>query len=481
MPRTPYASLPVALGAALSMVACSSGSSGTASHDSGAQEAASPVSRTDASDAARDSGARHDSGGTGHVDASAPATDAAPDVDNGAPSTSYPAPHPALPQLTNLAGGPILKTPKIYLVFYPGYPYVSDLETFATKMSQASFWGAITSQYGVGAITVGGTITLTGETPPSSISSTDLQTWVGTELQSGKLGTPDPEGIYTVVFPSTTVVTMPNPIVPTLAPVQSCQAFGGYHDNATIALTDGGAAVNYSYAIIPTCDTVVDDLTAVISHEWIEAATDPFLTAGGAFALTGGPDSAFFSVDADHAVWALLGGGEAGDLCESEGNNAYVTPPDIGYTVQRSWSNLLASQSHDPCAPDIAGQAYFNSAPVLPETVSFTTSLTGTIVTQGVTIPAGTSKTIEVDLFRDADTGGPWTVTADDLLFKEYGSYGLPNTLSFAWDRTQGVNGEKLHLTITVTKESIFNGGHAFMITSTQGTRQVVWPGLIVE
>src|SRR5262249_43709259 len=108
-------------------------------------------------------------------------------------------------------------------------------------------------------------------------------------------------------------------------------------------------------------------------------------------------------------------------------------------------------------------------------------AITGSITTKGVTIPVGQSKTVEVDLFSDGDTGGPWQVTADDLLFKYYGNYGLPQTLSFAWDRTQGVNGEKLHLTVTVTAASIIGGGHAFMITSSKGGRQTVWPGLVVE
>ena len=61
---------------------------------------------------------------------------------------------------------------------------------------------------------------------------------------------------------------------------------------------------------------------------------------------------------------------------------------------------------------------------------------------------------------------------AEDLLSTYYGNYGLPQTLSFAWDRTQGVNGEKLHLTITVmTAFPLIGGGHAFMITSTKGGR----------
>ena len=284
-------------------------------------------------------------------------------------------------------------------------------------------------------------------------------------------------------YPETTTVSQPNPILGAADPVLSCVAFGGYHDNVAVALTDGGTPQNFSYAVIPTCDTDINDLTAVVSHEWVESSTNPYLTSSptGAFELTGGPDSAFFTVDENHAVWALLGGGEAGDLCESEGDSAYITPPDVGYTVQRTWSNLLAMGSHDPCAPDLPGAPSFNSAPVLPEMVTFTFALTGTIHSQGVTIPVGTSKTIEVDLYSDADTGGPWTVTAADVLYAYYGSYGLADSLAFSWDRTSGVNGDKLHLTITVTRESLFGGAHAFMITSTLGSRQAVWPGLIVE
>jgi len=425
----------------------------------------------------------HDAGAhdaTAH-EASAPPADAAADVDNGAPSTVYPAPHPALPQLTNLQGGKVLTTPRTYLVYYPDYPYVAALQTFATNMTTATYWAGATAEYGVGALAVGGTIPLT-ETPPAMISSTDIQTWVGTEIASGAFGTPDPEAIYTILYPQATLVTQPNPILSTLAPLQGCVAFGGYHDNVAVALTDGGTPVNYAYAVIPTCGTDVNDLSAVISHEWVEASTDPFLTSSGGFTLFGGPQSAYFTVDANHAIWALLGGGEAGDLCEPEGNSAYFTPADVGYTVQRTWSNLLAKGSHDPCTPDPPSTPFFAAAPVLTETETITSGLIGgTIVTQGVTIPAATSKTIEVDLFSDADTNGPWTVTANDVLYQYYGSYGLAQTLAFQWDRTEGVNGDKLHLTITVTKQSILDGVHAFSVTSTQGSRQSVWPGLVKE
>jgi hypothetical protein len=406
--------------------------------------------------------------------------DAPADVDNGAPSTNYPAPHPPMPQLVNNAGGPVLTTPKVYLVFYPGYPYETQLKDFAQKVVASTYWGTTTQEYGVGALAYAGAIELTGQTAPTNISSTDIQTWVEGQIQAGTFGTPDPEAIYTLFYPQSTTITQPNPVSTLLPSPQSCVAFGGYHDNAQVALTDGGAAKNFAYAVIPTCSTDVNSLTSVVSHEWVEASTDPYVTSNGAFTLTGGPNAAFFSQDQDHIIWDLLGGGEAGDQCEPEGNAIYVTPTDIGYGVQRTWSNASAKGSHDPCVPGISG-AFFDAAPVLTETVTFTSSFIGNVTSKGVTIPVGQSKTIEVDLFSDGDTGGPWQVTADDVLAKYYGSYGLTATLSFAWDRQQGQNGEKLHLTVTVTGTSIVGNGHAFMITSSKGGRQAVWPGLVVE
>jgi hypothetical protein len=459
---------------AISALACGSSSTSASPTDGGAHDG-SVVEGGSPGDAAADGG----------VDAAsdASAADAAADVDNGAPSTNYPAPHPPLPTLTNADHGPVLTTPHVYLVFYPGYTpaTITDLQSFAQKVGPSTYWPATTHEYGVGAITYAGTITLTGQTAPTSIASTDIQTWVASQIQSGVFGTPDPQAIYTIVYPSSTMISQPNPVSTLLPASQSCTNFGGYHDNVAVSAADGGAAQNYAYAVIPTCTGSVQDLTAVISHEWIEASTDPFLTSSGVFSISGGPQSAFFTVDTNHSIWAVLGGGEAGDLCEPEAPDVYYTPPDIGYEVQRTWSNLSAAASHDPCVPATAGQAFFDSAPVLTDTVTFTSPITPNITTQGITIPVGMSKTIEVDLFSDGDTGGPWTVTADDVLYKYYGGYGIPASLSFAWDRTSGVNGEKLHLTITVTQASIVGNGHAFMITSTLGSRVAVWPGMVVD
>jgi hypothetical protein len=405
----------------------------------------------------------------------------AADVDNGMPSTTYPAPHPPLPTLVNAAGGPVLHTPNIHLVLYPNDARETDLVTFSQRIGASTYWSAATAEYGVGPISYAGTTVLLGQTAPGMITSAQIQSWVGQQIQSGAFGTPDPQAIYTIVYPSGTTIQQPNPVSPLLAPVTSCTNFAGFHDNVSVALTDGGAPTAFEYAVLATCGQL-GDLTPVMSHEWIEASTDPQVTANGVFTLNGGPNSGYFSVDSDHVVWAVLGsGGEAGDLCQPEEPAAIYTPADVGYAVQRTWSNVLAAASHDPCAPDLAGLPFFTGAPVLDEAVTINSPLIGTVTTKGVTIPVGQSKTIEVDLFSDAATGGPWTVAADDLLARQYGAYGLTNTLSFAWDRTQGTNGEKLHLTITVTASSILGGAHAFEITSTLGSRSYVWPGVVVE
>jgi hypothetical protein len=418
-----------------------------------------------------------DGGDTG----TSPPPDAASDADDGAPSTVYPAPHPPLPTLTNAAGGPVLTAPRIHLIVYPGDPNQTALTTFAQQLSASTYWAATTKEYGVGALSYGDTTVLTGQTAPGMITSAKIQTWMAQELASGALGTPDPQTIYTILYPSMTMIQQPNPVSSVFGPVNSCTNFTGFHDNVSVALTDGGTPVSFAYAVLATCSTSADALTAVASHEWVEASTDPIVTANGVFTLSGGPQSAYFSVDGDHVVWNVVSfGGEAADLCQPERPEAITMLPGVSNAVQRTWSNALAAASHDPCAPDLAGLPFFDSAPVLDETVTFTSALTGMITTKGVTIPMGQSRAVEVDLFSDGPTSGPWTVTAEDLLAKLFPTYATP-TLTFQWDRTQGVNGEKLHLTITVTGASLIGTAHAFVITSTLGTRHFEWPGVVVE
>src|SRR5262249_27871411 len=102
----------------------------------------------------------------------------------------------------------------------------------------------------------------------------------------------------------------------------------------------------------------------------------------------------------------------------------------------------------------------------------------GSVKTMGVKIPTGGTATVEIDLFSDGDTGGPFTVSAIDAIAQFTG--GKP-TLSFAFDRTQGVNGEKLHLTLAVVGASPFGKAHPFILVSKKSGRVQEWPSLASE
>ena len=401
-----------------------------------------------------------------------PAAPATPAVDNGAPSTTYPAPHPPLPQLVNQAGGKVLTSPKVYLIVYPGYEHTAAVQAFAQALGTSAYWTETTKEYGVGAIEYVGTKELT-DTPPTTIVDTDVEKFIAAKLAAGEFGTPDPSTLYAIFYPQTTTITSSTGGI---GGGSSCSSFGGYHSDTAVKV--GDTTSNYAFAVLPTCPTFgglsgIDALTGAASHELIEAVTDPFPSTKN------GQESAYSSVDLDHFIWVIAGGTESGDLCVPE-TNAFIKIPALGYTVQRTWSNAAAKLSHDPCVPAMK-EAYFQSAPVMNESVTMTLppSFGGQDVpTKGVTIPIGKSKTIEVDLFSDGPTSGPWTVSAVDAL----AVLGAGATLSFKWDRTSGLNGEKLHLTVTVTGASTFvPGAHPFSIKSTLGGIEQRWPGLVVE
>jgi hypothetical protein len=290
------------------------------------------------------------------------------------------------------------------------------------------------------------------DTPAATLTDAQVRTWLLQKIQAGA-GFPQPDAntIYAIFYPQGTNVTAGGGT--------TCQQMQGYHDD--IALTTGGYA---SYAVIPRCPppvqgvTVLDELTAEASHEIIEAATDPLPTDKPAYA----------QVDANHLGWALLAGSEIGDLCAGF-PNAFYKPTGIDNLVQRVWSNAAAAASHDPCEPQ-GTSPYFNSAPVESDTIS----IQGT-PTKGVKIPVGQSKTVELDLYSDAPTSGPWKVSVLDISSMFFG--GAP-ALSFTLDKTQGQNGDKLQLTIKALSSSSL-GASPYWIQNDLGSSTTVWIGVV--
>jgi hypothetical protein len=381
----------------------------------------------------------------------------APDI--GQPSSTYPAPHADPPQVQDY-GGPVLASPKIVPVFFSNddATMVSALKDFVSKVGGTKYWEAATAEYGIGAATASTPIDLT-EMAPATIDDTAIQTWLLGKLNGNDPAWPANDGntVYVLHYPSTTTITLGNQA--------SCQAFGGYHSNTTLDAAHGSADV--AYAVVPRCSNFAgmstqDATTGSESHELIEAVTDPYPQTNPAYA----------TIDTAHAYWQrVLGGGEVGDMC-AQFPQAFVKFPELPlYTVQRTWSNKAAKAGHDPCQPIFPGEgAYFNASPDLQDTISVT--FMGMPVTyKGVEIPLGQSKTIDLDLFSDGPAN-PWTVEAKDLasLLNPM----APPALGLSLDATQGQNGQKLHLTITVMTAGK-RGTETFLIVNKDANGNENW------
>jgi hypothetical protein len=374
-------------------------------------------------------------GGTG--------SDASTDAGTDAPFVT--ASHTAMPQAVTL-GGSVLATPKMVAISFQSDATMQPaIDAFASQMqNDGAYWTGAVGEYGVGALT---SVTFhSATTPPASLMDADVQTFLTNEIQTdATFPKPDASTIYTLFYPLNVNVTTSFGV--------TCQQFQGYHDSFTLG------ANQVIYAIVPRCQpppvvgvTLADQMTAEASHEIAEAATDPYPTSS---------KPGYITVDANSHAWELLAGGEVGDLCAAFPDSFYK-PSGFDHLVQRIWSNQAAAADHDPCEPD-GTSPYFNAAPVLADTITVTTG-SGNVHTQGVKLSKGQSATIEVDLYSDAPTSGPWTVSAYDITSAFFG--GQP-ALSFSFDNNTGQNGDKLNLTITALQTVV--GGALFWIESDLG------------
>ena len=389
-------------------------------------------------------------------------------VNNGSPSTTYPAAFPAPPQIIS-GGGPVLSTPRFVPIFFSNDDPAARTRIidFLTKVGGTNYWKVATQEYGVHAGTIGPVVDL-AEMSTGTFDDTAIQAWL-----TGKLNADDPafpkndrNTVYVIHYPVGVTITQRGGFGGGTS--KSCVQFGGYHGDVQLDNNHRGA--NVAYAVIPRCAgfnqmTAADTLTSTESHELVEAATDPYPHSNPANA----------QVDEDHLYWGfLIGGGENGDLCAQDPSSFTIFPELPTYMVQRSWSNEAIMAGHDPCvpAPDPKVQPYFAAVPELNDVISL--NFGQQINMLGVQIPVGQERTIDLDLFSDGDTGGPWTVKVRDGASLTGGTA----SLGFMLDRNHGQNGEKIHLTIKSTRRSQF-GAASFAVISQLGGAQHIWFGLV--
>ena len=257
--------------------------------------------------------------------------------------------HHAFPQVPN-NGGSVLAAPDLVTITFDGYPYRADVEGYGDWLMTSSWLAAVGADYGVGKGRHLQKVHLPASALPST-TLTDEQVQSFLVNQFGKSLTP-PSGtspIYAVYLPQGTSISMSG--------ASSCQDFGGYHGEIQ------SGPLDLAYAVLPLCSSPqglsdLDYLELAISHEVIEAATDPFRSTMG------------FVVADQTDPWSYVPG-EVGDLCV--GAAPYQ---DSGHTAQRIWSNSAAAAGGDPCVPR-AGTEYVN---VSPDAAGFVQAAVGSTV-----------------------------------------------------------------------------------------------------
>jgi len=365
-----------------------------------------------------------------------------------------------LPQVQN-SGGPVLANAAVIPVTFPmpdggADPLAAMADAFVAALPGTAF-SRMAQEYGVQSLSAQPPIHSTLRLP-ATVDDALLQDQLPKELAGGLDGfrSPPAEALYVLFTPPGVTVT---------ASGQSgCADFGGYHSAVRLS---GSAKVAYAVAV--RCpggfngESESDAITAVASHEILESASDPYYVLDA---------PAWANVDDAALAFGLLFGGEIADLCLNS-LPAFYTPPDLPYVVQRTWSNQAARARQDPCVPaPTSGVPYFQSVPELPAATAV--KLAGmTVDTAGLSLAVGQTVTVPIDLYSPTPTGAPWSL---DVLPLSSGS------VRWTLDQDQGVDGDQLHLTLTLVKKGSVQGEvglEAIGVHSRLGDRDQIWPVLI--
>jgi hypothetical protein len=351
-----------------------------------------------------------------------------------------------------------------------GYDYESQIEQLMTSLGPSNYWKATTSQYGVGAATYGGRVSLGAKGDAlGSYNDVDLQNLLLTGLKAdGGLGvTPDPNTLYVLLIPSSSGVVYSGGT--------GCTDFSAYHSETGGA--DAGTAV-VPYVVSLECSTFneltgIDQVTSALTEEIIDAVTDPLPVSKPAFQAPS---------DANLGWSAANGGGEIADMCAGDPQgfvyDAELGDAGTGVLVARAWSNALVATGTDPCVPDLNNAAFFDALPVLTDVLDVTFSDNSTAQIDGINASSG-SATVEVDLFSDRPTG-EWAVEGidldgtDDAPLLQFGFTGGTGASVAGGSVALGNNGTKLKMTVTPTSAATSAGPsvYRFAILSIKGTQE---------
>ena len=394
------------------------------------------------------------------------AVDAPPDV------PFMPGMHDPFPQVTNLGGPVHASNPRIVAITYADDPNRAQIEAYIQWLVSSSWIPAVGAEYGVQSASILGMNELTINAPPGTISDNDVANMIANGIMNGTLATPMDGDfsnvIYMAFYPVNTTIDVYDQ-TGTVVTTQSCVSAGGWHSEypgtyAQLMSPDGGVSqLQFTYAVIPFCPNFAPGLTDVqgqqiaVSHEFIEAATDPLPFTNPAFTLY---DPNLQNLPA----WVLVGG-ELADLCELD-SQYYMSN---NYVAQRVWSNAaaLAHPNSDPCVPSVAGETYFNTS-VSPGDIQYVLTDQSTMVTT-----AAQTVMFTVEGFSDGPTGR-WNIFAQPT---------GPLMPTLSWTQNTISNGQSVTLQVTVPAGTPSGSETAIVVYSYDGATQTehAWPaGLYV-
>jgi hypothetical protein len=372
-----------------------------------------------------------------------------------APNPTYPAMLPSVPKVSARSmGSQVLATPKMISVTFTGDPFADVYEQLVAGVGATSYWQATTQEYGVGPL-----LSLAPKRapvpPPNPVTDAQIRSWIETNIDGGFLPPTDGELIYTLFMPRGTVVNKGSGS----SAETSCADFFGYHSQVPVN------GVLTPYAVIDQC--MLQPSTSTLSHEAIEAVTDPFAP------LDGGSRTGFTYVDNDHLVWLAFSESELADLCEAQPLSRF-TSSELGQQVQRTWSNASMGAFHTPCVPALPGQPYFVAVPDTPDTVPMMFNGV-TKMTKGISLALGATRTVPVTFLSDGPVDGPWHVSAYDLALWNGGE----PLLQFSFDTPYGLNGDTRMMTITALAKDSTYGSEPFIVVSHRGRVTNYWFAIV--
>jgi hypothetical protein len=301
-------------------------------------------------------------------------------------SDNPPAVHPPFPVVL-AGGGSVLASPSVRLLTFPGTQV--DLIDDALTRIPGSYWAATTREYGVGALLIRPSIPV--PSAPDRIDDAGLQSLLRSTLAGSR---PDPETIYLAVLPpSSTLLYEDEPFC------------GGFHSSFAIGDTQVHYGVAADCSQQPGGDPTSEELLVTMSHELIEAATNPEPADGRPAHETIDPDHFAWQWFIDESAETDISQGEIADICKPE----MFPVPGTPYYFAKAWSNVSSLAGHDPCVP-ATGEPYHAAIPVLDDDVTLSFDGDIRVTTKGIRIPAGETRNVEVHLHSDVDADAPWTV-----------------------------------------------------------------------